>query len=80
MESLEPLAAVLLVLALLGLALFFLKKRGVASFHSGTRRVEVMERVMLGPSHALHVVRVGERSIVVATSPSSCQVLCDLNQ
>jgi flagellar biosynthetic protein FliO len=71
------------VLALLGGALFLLQRRGAAVFHlpriagSGPRRIEVLERVALGPHHALHLVRVADRYIVVGTSPSSCQLLDD---
>jgi hypothetical protein len=31
--------------------------------------------VPLGAHHALHLVRVGERLMLVATAPGSCQVL-----
>ena len=78
MDVLQPIAAVALVLGLLGLALFFLRKRGVASFQRGQRRIEVVERTILGPHHALHLVRIGGRSVVVATAPSSCQVICEM--
>ncbi len=84
MDTLQPLAAVVLVLALLGGALFLLRKRGVKAFpfprRSGTgqRRMQVLERLPLGPQHALHIVRVGGRAVVVATAPTSCQLLCDV--
>ena len=83
MDALQPIAAICLVLALLGGALFLLKKRGAASFHlprlasSAPRRMEVLERVTLGPQHALHLVRVGDRSLLIATAPSACQLVCD---
>ncbi|HWE49131.1 MAG TPA: flagellar biosynthetic protein FliO [Bryobacteraceae bacterium] len=75
--------AVLFVLALLGGVLFLLKRRGLAmpgirslSMQAGgSRRMEVVERVSLGPQHALHLVRIGERQLLVATAPSSCQLL-----
>ena len=76
----QSFGAVFLVMALLGGVLFLLKKRGAASFRmprmSGApRQMEVIERVTLGPHHALHLVRVGERRVLVATAPSSCQVI-----
>ncbi|HZL57041.1 MAG TPA: flagellar biosynthetic protein FliO [Bryobacteraceae bacterium] len=83
MDAIQPLAAVVLVLALLGGALFLLKKRGAASFsfarasQAPRKRMEVVERVALSPQHSLHLVRVGGRSVVVATAPGSCQLLCD---
>jgi len=76
----QSFGAVFLVMALLGGVLFLLKKRGAAAFRlprmSGApRQLEVIERVTLGPHHALHLVRVGERRVLVATAPSSCQVI-----
>ena len=37
--------------------------------------MEVVERLSMGPNHALHLVRVGGRTVVVATSPGGCQLL-----
>ena len=42
---------------------------------SGQRKLEVLERVALGPQHSVHLVRVGERQLLIGTSPSSCQLL-----
>jgi flagellar biogenesis protein FliO len=75
MDFLQPIAAVGFVLALLGVALMALKKRGVASFHGKSRRMETVERLSLGPNHALHLIRVDGRSVLVATAPTSLQVL-----
>jgi flagellar biogenesis protein FliO len=84
MDPMQPLLAIALVMALLGGALFVLKRRGAASFHlpgvsgrsnNGLKRLELMERISLGPHHALHLVRAGERCVLIATSPSSCQLL-----
>jgi len=73
---------VLLVFALLGGLLWFAKRRGpMASFPKGfgrsgnTRRLEVLERVSLTPQHALLLVRVSDRTVLIATAPSSCTVL-----
>jgi hypothetical protein len=35
----------------------------------------VIERVSLGPHHALHLVRAGDRLVLIATAPSACQLL-----
>jgi flagellar biogenesis protein FliO len=81
MDVLQPLAAIVLVMALLGGVLLILKKRGGASFRlpgvsgSAPRRLEVMDRVSLGPQHALHLVRAGGRVLMVVTGPNSCQLL-----
>jgi len=74
----QSFGAVVLVMALLGGVLFLLKKRGLprmSGMSKAPRQMEVVERVTLGPHHALHLVRVGERRMLVATAPSSCQVI-----
>ena len=84
-DFLQPVSAVIFVLSLLGTALYFLRRRGMASFpnvpspfgRQGTtvRQLKVVERVPLGPQHALHLVRMGDRLILIATAPGSCQML-----
>ena len=73
-----------LVLALLGGVLYILRKRGVASFSEAgypfgrsenLRHLKVVEKIPLGGQHALHLVRVGDRLILVATAPGSCQMM-----
>jgi flagellar biogenesis protein FliO len=81
MEVIQPLAAIVFVMALLGGALLLLKKRGGATFRmpgisgSAPKRLEVMERVSLGPQHALHLVRVDGKTMVVTTAPGGCQIM-----
>ncbi|HWF09014.1 MAG TPA: flagellar biosynthetic protein FliO [Bryobacteraceae bacterium] len=80
MDAVQPLIAIVLVMALLGGALAVLRKRGVVSFDSRAastrgRRMVVVERVALGPQHALHLVKAGGRLLLVATAPGSCQLL-----
>jgi flagellar biosynthetic protein FliO len=81
MQLTEQLGMVLLVFGLLGGLLWFAKRRGLASFATSTRRggngrrLEVLERVPLTPQHALHLVRVAERTVLIATAPSSCTLL-----
>ena len=73
MDALQPIAAVVLVLALLAGSLYLLKKRAAPRGNPG--RMEVIERLTLGPHHALHLVRIGDRTLVVATSPTACRLL-----
>jgi len=81
MDVVQPLTAIILVMALLGGALLLLKKRGAASFRipgvsaSVPRRLELVERISLGPHHSLHLVRARGRLLLVATAPTSCQLL-----
>jgi flagellar biogenesis protein FliO len=74
MDPIQPMAAIVFVAALLGGALFLLKKRSSPAL-PGLHRLEVIERVPLGPQHALHLVRAGDRMVLIATGPSSCQLL-----
>lgn len=81
MELAEQITMVLAVFALLGALLWFLKRRGLASLRIGKRRggnlrrVEVLERVPLTPQHALHLVRVSDKLLLIGTAPSGCTLL-----
>jgi len=85
MELTEQIAMVLVVFALLGGLLWLLKKRGMAALPLGfgtvrrrgaaSRRVEILERVPLTPQHAIHLVRVAGKVVLIGTAPSSCTIL-----
>lgn len=81
MELTEQITMVLAVFALLGALLWFAKRRGMASFPmslrraTGGRQLEVLERAPLTAQHSLHLVRVGDRVVLIATAPSSCALL-----
>lgn len=78
MELAEQIAMVLLVFAILGGLLWFLKQRGLASLAlparrgGSIRRLEVLERVPLTAQHALHLVRISGKVLLIGTSPSGC--------
>jgi flagellar biosynthetic protein FliO len=76
-EMIQPIIAVIFVIGLLLTVLFVLRKKGALTFavpQTG-KRLEVVERISLGPNQALHLVRAGDRCVLIATAPSSCQVL-----
>jgi flagellar biogenesis protein FliO len=81
MDLTEQIAMVLVVFALLGGLLWFLKRRGLASLPLGTRRsagarrLEVLERAVLTPHHTLHLVRVAGKVVLIGTAPSNCALL-----
>jgi hypothetical protein len=80
MDSMYSFLAVLFVLAALVGTLTALRKRGLAVWGlpgatPKARRIEILERVAMGPQHALHVIRIAGRCVLVATSPSGCQLL-----
>jgi len=78
MELTEQIAMVLAVFALLGALVWFTKRRGLASFaprRGKIRNLEVLERIQLTPHHALHMVRVSDKVVLIATAPSACNVV-----
>jgi len=71
----DPMPAVLGVLAVLATALWWLRKKGGVRLlrprlRRASRRLESMERLALSPHHTLHLVRVDDRAILMAQSPS----------
>jgi len=78
MELTEQIAMVLAVFALLGALVWFTKRRGVSSFaprRGKIRNLELLERVQLTPHHALHMVRVSDKVVLIGTAPSTCMLL-----
>ena len=84
--TLRQVFSVLLVFALLGLALWKLRRRGPplgALWRkpvAGGRALEAVERLALTPQHAVHLVRVNGRELVVATHPQGCTLLGEHNR
>jgi flagellar biogenesis protein FliO len=81
MESIQQALTVIAVLALFGCTLYWLRTKDMVrfpgkGFRSGAaRRMETVERLSLTPQHSLHMVRVGERVLLVAVSPGGCSLL-----
>ncbi len=79
MDAIRQMAAVAAVLGLMGLTLWWLRRRGLAvplpAGRRGGRRLATVERLPLGPQHALHLVRVGGRGLLLASHPSGCVLL-----
>jgi flagellar biogenesis protein FliO len=81
MESIRQVMAISGVLLLLGAALWWLRRKGLAQYggrpSTGARKrnLESVERLALGPQHSLHLVRMAGRALLVATSPTGCAVV-----
>ncbi len=79
MDVIQQMAAVAAVLGLLGLTLRWLRRRGLAVPPAGLKRrrrsLECVERLPLGPQHALHLVRLNDRGLLVTSWPSGCALL-----
>jgi flagellar biogenesis protein FliO len=74
-EMMDPMPAVLAVVAVLALALWWLRKKGTGGWfrpelRRKTRRLESMERLALAPNHLIHLVRVDDRVLLIAQSPA----------
>jgi flagellar biogenesis protein FliO len=79
MVEFRQVAAVVGVLTLLMLTLWSLRKGQIAKVFAlkskPARRLECLERLPLGPHHTLHLVRMGETSLLVASSPGGCSLV-----
>ena len=78
MEMISQLAAVAGVLTILAVCLHFVRRRAVPfglGRSRGERRLKSVERLPLSPQHSLHLVRVGDRLMLIAVSPAGCSVL-----
>jgi hypothetical protein len=79
METARQVLTVLAVFAALGGALWALRRGGGAGWGGIVRRkpgrVEALERVALSPHHAIHLVRFGERTLLVASHAGGCTLL-----
>lgn len=82
METINQVAAILAVLGLLSGALWWLRRRGLLhsalprrAAPSGGRRLEILERLPLGPQQTLHLVRLGSRALLLALTPTGCALL-----
>jgi flagellar biogenesis protein FliO len=86
MDLFRQLSGVFIVLAALVAALWLLRRRGNAAFafrlpgnrDKANRRMESIETMRLTPQHTLHLVRVCERTLLVASSPAGCNFLGDV--
>jgi flagellar biogenesis protein FliO len=78
MELIRQVLAVGAVLLLLAASLWRLGRKGIVGHASGRspkRVLQTVERLVLGPQHALHLVRLAGRGLLVGTSPAGCAVL-----
>ena len=75
MDLIQQMAAVALVLALLGAAVWLLRgKQLIRARKSGPRQLEVIERVALTPQHSLALVRVNDAMVLVGAGPGVCEI------
>src|SRR5690242_16275803 len=79
MEAIQQAASVALVLGMLAAALWWLRRRGFAAAAMGrrhsSRSLEQLERLVLGPQHVLHLVRLRDRALLLACSAGRCVLI-----
>jgi flagellar biosynthetic protein FliO len=79
MEMIDQVAAIVVVLGLTAGVAWWLRRRGMlpAALPRKTmgKRLESLDRLPLGPQHTLHLVRVGEKALLVAATPAGCALL-----
>jgi flagellar biogenesis protein FliO len=81
MDLVRQSLAITLVFALLGAALWLLKRRGV--IRPGSRQsipglLESRGKLSLTAQHSVHLVRVADRSLVLAVHPAGITLVCNL--
>jgi hypothetical protein len=80
MEYLQQTLAVLAVFGVLGGSLWWLRGRGFARFAIGVPKksqgvLSQIERLPLSATHSLHLVRMADRAILIASWPGGCQAI-----
>ncbi len=82
MEVIQQITAVAGVLALLVGTLWWLRRHGFTTANLGKRpsgrRLECLERLPLGPQQTLHLVRLGNTALLLASSPAGCSLVTSL--
>ncbi len=77
MEMIRQISAIALTLALLSGTLWWLRRRGFTRWTRSRpeQLMEVIESRPLAPGHTLHLVRVADRAMALATHNGGCTLL-----
>jgi flagellar biogenesis protein FliO len=83
MDVIRQVSAVAGVVTLLIVTLRVLRRRGWAGVLPAgkrtARRLACLERLPLAPQHTLYLIRLGERELLVASSPTGCSLIESLS-
>ncbi|HYL77315.1 MAG TPA: flagellar biosynthetic protein FliO [Bryobacteraceae bacterium] len=84
MDIVRQSLAITFVFALLWLALWLLRRRGSLRFGFPKGRadhslLESRAKLALSAQHSVHLVRIGQRELLVAVHPSGVTLLCDMS-
>ena len=84
MDFVRQIAAAGAVLVLLSATLWWLRHKGLAGVlparKTAGRRLECLERLALGPQHTLHLVRLGDTALLLASTPAGCTLVQSLSR
>jgi len=86
MDVIRQMAAVGVVMAVFAAVLWLLRRGGLAQARGWTaallrargpapRTLERLERLPLSAQHTLHLVRLGERALLLASTPAGCTLV-----
>jgi len=81
MDVIRQSLAITFVFLLLWAAVWFLRKKRGISFPAGRANkglLELRAKLSLSAQHAVHLVRIGDRELILAVHPSGITLLCDL--
>jgi flagellar biogenesis protein FliO len=82
MSLMQQSAAITFVLVLLWVALWWLKRKGAVTgrlrLNDAMREMEIVQRMALTPHHSLHLIRMKERTLLIAVHPGGLSVIRDL--
>ena len=70
-------ASLALVIGMLAGVLWWLRR--LAPRAGAGRHLRVIESVSLGPGQSLHLLRLADRGLLVASSRDRCELLCELD-
>jgi len=74
MDILRQVGAIFFVFALLGFAVWKLR-RGPLNLRSRSRTLASLEQLPLTQKHTLHLVKIHDQELLIATHPQGCSIL-----
>lgn len=83
MDVLRQIFAIVLVFGLLGAAVWALRRRGSGPLRLGwpqvrpAKSISSIERLSLTPQHAVHLIHIGGRELLIATHPNGLTLLTE---
>jgi len=84
MELARSLTGVAILFGLLGVLIWIARKKGtfvgLPRSRSGGRTLEIVERIPLTANHSVHLLRVGDRTLLLGACSSGLTLLCDLSE